>query len=94
MTLSADAFYIGCSKPYQSVFGQLTLYSFKLTKNGKTVTEYEPTVKDATLKVLTDNSGNGNNATLYGNTYTYTAITGDIDFSLSADTSHLETNSA
>ena len=71
MTLSAGALYIGCSKPGESVFGQLTLYSFKLTKNGKTVAEYEPTASDAEGKILTDNSGNGNNATLYGNTYTY-----------------------
>lgn len=70
-TLNANAFYIGCSKPSESVFGQLTLYSFKLTKSGKTVAEYEPTAKDAALKTLTDKSGNGNDATLYGNTYKY-----------------------
>ena len=65
-TLSADAFYIGCSKPSESVFGHLTLYSFSLTKNGKTVAEYEPTVEEAITDTITDNSGNGNNATLYG----------------------------
>ena len=70
-TLGADAFYIGCSKPSESVFGHLTLYSFNLTKSGKTVAEYEPNAKDAALNVLTDQSGNGNNATLYGNTYKY-----------------------
>lgn len=84
-TLSANAFYIGCSKISESVFGQLTLYSFKLTKSGKTVAEYEPTAKDAALKVLTDQSGNGNDAALYGNVYEYKAV--DILFNFLADTS-------
>lgn len=86
-TLSADAFYIGCSKPSESVPGQLTLYSFKLTKSGNTVAEYEPTAKEALTGILTDNSGNGNNATLYGNTYAYTVLTYGIYFSLDFDTS-------
>lgn len=63
----------------------LSLHSFKLTKNGKTVAEYEPTTKDAVLRTLTDKSGNGNNATLYGNTYEYKTV--DIYFDLLADTS-------
>ena len=83
-TLSANAFYIGCSKISESVFGQLTLYSFKLTKSGKTVAEYEPTVKDAALKTLTDNSGNGNNATLYGNAYEYKVLPDKYSFDFDA----------
>lgn len=62
-----------------------SLYSFKLTKNGKTVAEYTPTAKDAALNVLTDQSGNGNDATLYGNVYEYKAV--DILFNFLADTS-------
>ena len=85
-TFNANAFYIGCSKPDTSAFGQLTLYSFKLTKNGSVVAEYAPTAKDAALRTLTDKSGNGNDAALYGNTYTYSVVT-EIDFSFSADTS-------
>ena len=84
-TLNANALYIGCSKTGESVFGRLTLYSFKLKKNGSTVAEYEPTVRDAALKTLTDKSGNGNDATLYGNVYEYKAV--DIYFDLSSDTS-------
>lgn len=83
-TLNADAFYIGCSKICESAFGQLTLYSFTLTKNGKTVAEYNPIAKDAALKTLTDKSGNGNNATLYGNAYEYKTV--DILFDFLADT--------
>lgn len=83
-TLNADAFYIGCSKIGESVFGRLTLYSFKLKKNGSIVAEYEPTVRDAALKTLTDKSGNGNDAALYGNTYEYKTV--DILFNFSADT--------
>lgn len=83
-TLNADAFYIGCSKIGESVFGRLTLYSFKLTKSGKTVAEYEPTVKDAALKTLTDNSGNGNNATLYGNSYEYKVLPDKYSFDFDA----------
>lgn len=86
-TLSADAFYIGCSKPSESIFGQLTLYSFNLTKSGVLVASYQPTIKEALTGTLTDNSGNGNNAKLYGNSYAYAVVTEDIDFSLSADTS-------
>nr|DAN14337.1 MAG TPA: SEX HORMONE-BINDING GLOBULIN TRANSPORT, LAMININ G-LIKE DOMAIN [Caudoviricetes sp.] len=84
-TLDANAFYIGCSKPGESVFCKLTLHSFTLAKNGKIVAEYEPTVKDAALKILTDESGNGNDATLYGNVYEYKTV--DIYFDLLADTS-------
>ena len=84
-TLSANAFYIGCSKISESVFGQLTLYSFTLTKNGAVVAEYNPIAKDVALKTLTDKSGNGNDATLYGNVYEYKAV--DILFNFSADTS-------
>ena len=61
-----------------------SLYSFKLIKNGKTVAEYEPTAKDAALKMLMDKSGNGNDAALYGNVYEYKAV--DILFNFSADT--------
>lgn len=61
-----------------------SLYSFKLTKNGKTVAEYAPTGKEALLKILIDKSGNGNDATLYGNAYEYKAV--DILFNFSADT--------
>jgi hypothetical protein len=86
-TLSADAVYIGCSMPAESIFGQLALYSFNLTKNGSLVAEYAPTKKEALLKTLTDNSGSGNDAALYGNTYACTVVTEDIDFLLSADTS-------
>lgn len=64
-----------------------SLYSFKLTKNGSVVAEYAPTEKDVPLKTLTDKSGNGNDATLYGNPYAYVVVTEDIDFSLSVDTS-------
>lgn len=46
-----------------------SLYSFKLTKNGSVVAEYNPIAKDAVLKTLTDKSGNGNDAALYGNVY-------------------------
>ena len=84
-TLNANAFYIGCSKTGESVFGRLTLYSFKLKKNGSIVAEYEPTVRDAALRTLTDKSGNGNDAALYGNVYEYTTV--DIYFDLSSDTS-------
>lgn len=84
-TLNANAFYIGCSKTGESVFGRLTLYSFKLKKNGSVVAEYEPTVRDAALRTLTDKSGNGNDATLYGNVYEYKTV--DIYFDLSSDTS-------
>lgn len=62
-----------------------SLYSFKLTKNGKTVAEYAPTAKDALLRTLTDKSGNGNDATLYGNVYEYKTV--DILFNFLADTS-------
>ena len=48
-----------------------SLYSFKLAKNGAVVAEYAPTARDALLKTLTDKSGNGNDAALYGNTYEY-----------------------
>lgn len=61
-----------------------SLHSFTLTKNGKTVAEYNPTAKDAVLKTLTDKSGNGNDAALYGNVYEYKAV--DILFNFSADT--------
>ena len=61
-----------------------SLHSFKLTKNGSVVAEYAPTAKDAALKTLTDKSGNGNDATLYGNAYEYKAV--DILFNFSADT--------
>lgn len=61
-----------------------SLYSFKLTKSGKTVAEYEPTSKDAALMTLADKSGNGNDAALYGNAYEYKTI--DILFSFSTDT--------
>ena len=70
-TLNANAFYIGCSKPNESVFGQLILYSFKLTKNGKTVAEYEPTAEQTIFRMLKDKSGNSNNASLYGVFHTY-----------------------
>ena len=70
-TLSADAFYVGCSKPSESIFGQLTLYSFKLTKNEKTVAEYEPTAEQVIFHILKDKSGNSNNASLYGGFHTY-----------------------
>lgn len=62
-----------------------SLYSFKLTKNGSVVAEYNPIAKDAVLKTLTDKSGNRNDAALYGNAYEYKAV--DIYFDLSSDTS-------
>ena len=61
-----------------------SLYSFKLTKNGSLVAEYNPIAKDAVLRTLTDKSGNGNDAALYGNTYEYKAV--DILFNFLADT--------
>lgn len=63
-----------------------SLYSFKLKKNGSVVAEYNPIAKDALLlRTLTDKSGNGNDATLYGNAYEYKAV--DILFNFLADTS-------
>ena len=70
-TLNANAFYIGCSKISESVFGRLTLYSFKLTKNGKVVAEYEPTTEQTIFHILKDKSGNSNDALLYGAFHTY-----------------------
>lgn len=62
-----------------------SLYSFKLKKNGSVVAEYNPIAKDALLlRTLTDKSGNGNDATLYGNVYEYKAV--DILFNFLADT--------
>lgn len=61
-----------------------SLHSFKLTKNGSVVAEYAPTEKEVALRTLTDKSGNGNDAALYGNTYEYKAV--DILFNFLADT--------
>lgn len=69
--LNANAFYIGCSKTSESIYGQLILYSFKLKKNGETVAEYEPTAEQVTFHILKDKSGNSNNASLYGEFHTY-----------------------
>ena len=61
-----------------------SLHSFKLTKNGAVVAEYAPIEKEVALKTLTDKSGNGNDATIYGNTYEYKTV--DILFNFLADT--------
>lgn len=77
--LGWNGYYTGTSHLHFS------LCSFKLTKNGAVVAEYEPIAKDAVLKKLTDKSGNGNDATLYGNTYEYKTV--DILFNFLTDTS-------
>ena len=68
----------------QAAYLHFSLHSFKLTKNGAVVAEYAPIEKEVALKTLTDKSGNGNDATLYGNVYEYKAV--DILFNFLADT--------
>ena len=68
-TISNDALYIGCSQIGEKVYGKLSLYSFKLIKQGLNVAEYLPDEAQAKSKKLIDKSGNSNDATLYGNDY-------------------------
>lgn len=68
-TIRNDALYIGCSQIGEKVYGKLSLYGFKLIKHGLNVAEYLPDETQSKNKKLIDNSGNGNDATLYGNDY-------------------------
>ncbi len=67
-TVSNDKIYIGCSKTGINSYSELSLYYLTLKNNDKVIAEYvvDDNVKN---KILADVSGNGNNATLYGNDY-------------------------
>ena len=70
---------IGCSKPSECVYSQLTLYDFKFydscladgtATTEKTLVDYEPDETDFSNKYLTDKSGNGNNSQAFSGTIT------------------------
>ena len=76
---SAYPITIGCSKPVEKVYSQLTLYDFKFYDScltgGKATTEkpivdYEPDTVDFSNKYLADKSGNGNNSQAFQGTIT------------------------